>query len=409
MLEAQKNTEHVDILIIGAGPTGIALALALMDSPWRVLLLDKAPRDAWQNDPRALALAYGSKLLLERLGAFPDAATPIREIHIAQSGGFSHTLITEEEHRLPALGYVARYPDLMRALSARLDPEQLIDQCCVNNISSGALNNCVSVTRHAAENSAEGDASWDIVAKLVVHAEGAQPTPSSAQIKTHDYQQTAIVAEARPSVPHYGRAWERFTPDGPLGLLPLGADYSVVCALPPAKAQAMLDMPDAEFLSALQNQFGETGIQFLSCSARSSFPLVRRVREPLSDIRQVWIGNAAQALHPVSGQGFNLALRDAWELAETLFELVEQRGSIDNAGNAAIDPGQAQTLAAYLKRRQLDRQACLSFTDSLVRIFSNEFAPLKLARGLGLLALDLAPPLRHFIAKRLLYGARTWF
>lgn len=240
-----------------------------------------------------------------------------------------------------------------------------------------------------------GDTTQQITAKLVVHAEG---TPQSdPEVSVSDYRQHAVIAEVRPATPHGNRAWERFTPDGPLALLPLGQDYSVVFTVPPEKAEHLLALDDAGFLAALRVQFG-TRLDFVHAGPRAAYPLALRVRRQLVQPRQVWIGNAAQTLHPVSGQGFNLGLRDAWELAEKLLDGLEQQS----------DAGHPAALAAYARGRQLDRRGSMAFTDGIVRLFSNDFPPLRAARGLGLLALDLVPPLRHFVAKRMIWGARAW-
>lgn len=210
-----------------------------------------------------------------------------------------------------------------------------------------------------------------------------------------DYRQHAVVAEVRPLPGHGHRAWERFTPDGPLALLPLGDDYSLVFTVPPEKAAALLDLDESCFLAALRKQFGRR-LDFVASGPRASFPLALRVRQHLVGTRQAWIGNAAQSLHPVSGQGFNLGLRDAWELAEALL------------ANATRDAGENSTLTSYARARCLDRQGSIAFTDGIVRLFGNDRVLLRSMRGAGLLALDVLPPLRHFIAKRMIWGARAW-
>jgi len=375
---------NIDVLIVGAGPVGMTLALALADSPWRVLLIDRRARGAWADDPRALAIAHGSRQLLERLKAWSEpAGTAIREIHVSQRGGFGRTLLKAQDYGVPALGYVMRYRDLAAALDSRLTAEQLLAPCRVERIEAGHEGASVTLMHNGTTRC--------ITAKLVVHAEGTpQDEPG---IRVCDYRQHAIVAEVRPHPDHQHRAWERFTPDGPLALLPLGDDYSVVFTVPPEKADRLLRLDDAGFLAALHQQFGQR-LDFVATGARSSFPLALRLRSQTTQQRQVWIGNAAQTLHPVSGQGFNLGLRDAWELAEIL--------------HTQTDAGNPNGLAAYARRRQLDRRAGMAFTDGLVRLFSNELPPLRVARGLGLLALDLCPPLRHFVAKRMIWGARSW-
>ena len=372
-----------DVLIIGAGPVGMTLALALADSPLRITLIDRRPRGAWADDPRALALAHGSRQLLERLQAWNSSAgTAIREIHVSQRGGFGRSLIMAEDYGTPALGYVMRYRDLADTLYARIKPEQLIESCTVDSIEIG---NDMATVMISHQNSARR-----INARLVVHAEGTPP--SGPDVKVRDYDQHAIITEVRPATAHNNRAWERFTPDGPLALLPIGPDFAVVFTVPAEKTERLLSLDDQEFLAALRQQFGQR-IDFVSTGPRASYPLSLRLRPQVTQQRQAWIGNAAQALHPVTGQGFNLGLRDAWELAEIL--------------HRHADAGDPAALAAYARGRTIDRRGSMTFTDSIVRLFSNDIAPLKLARGLGLLALDLAPPLRHFVAKRMIWGARA--
>ena len=379
-----SEASSADVVIIGAGPVGMTLALALAGSSLHVLLIDSRARGAAADDPRALALSYGSRQLLERLQAWNAAAsTAIHQIHVSQRGGFGRTLIKAEDYKTPALGYVLRYRDLAATLDARLANGQLIDQCRIDHIETDDDGATLSVTQH--------ETPRRIRTKLIVHAEG---TPNDDPgIKVRDYEQQAIVAEVRPVPAHNNRAWERFTPDGPLALLPLGQDYSLVFSVPPAKAAQLLALDDEAFLTALRKQFGQR-LDFIASGPRTSFPLALRARPQITQQRQVWIGNSAQALHPVSGQGFNLGLRDAWELADVLLEHRD-------AGNPAA-------LARYANRRQPDRCGSMAFTDGIVRLFSNDLPPLRIARGLGLLALDLAPPLRHFVAKRLIWGARAW-
>ncbi len=377
---------ETDILIIGAGPVGMTLALALADSPLRVQLIDRQPRGAWIKDPRALALSHGSRQLLERIKAWnASAATPIREIHISQRNGFGRSLIEADDYAIPALGYVIRYRDLADALDSGLDAMQLTPSCTVEKIETDAEHAMVTMSH-------QGN-TQRIRARLVIHAEGTPPDDPGVSVR--DYGQHAIVCEVSPATPHQNRAWERFTPDGPLALLPIGPDYAVVFTVPPTKAERILALNDDDFLATLNGQFGSR-LKLVATTPRASFPLALRLRRQLVQPRQVWLGNTAQTLHPVSGQGFNLGLRDAWELAETLLE------------HGVEDPGKAQPLATYARSRQPDRLGSAVFTDGIVRLFSNDLPPLKALRGLGLLAMDLAPPLRHFIARRMIWGARAW-
>lgn len=374
--------ENVDLLIVGAGPVGMTLHLALAAGGRKSLLLDRRPQQAQQADPRALALSHGARQLLEQINSWPArAATPIETIHVSQKDGFGRTLIDRAEYDLPALGYVVRYRDLAGALAANLAADAVLAEAEILDIAPGE--DCVTVTlRHAGQ-------TRTIQTRLLVHAEG---TPGDdPAVKVSDYEQHAVICEVTPTPGHAKRAWERFTPDGPLALLPLGNEYSIVFTLPPAKADAVMALDNTAFIAALQQQFG-TRMRFANPGKRSRFPLALRLRDTLVKGNEVWIGNTAQTLHPVSGQGFNLGIRDAWQLAEIVLKNGVDRSSLEN----------------YAASRRLDRRGSVFFTDQIVRAFSNDFGPLKLARGLGLLALDLCPPARHFVAKRMIWGARAW-
>ncbi|UCV11190.1 FAD-dependent monooxygenase [Dechloromonas denitrificans] len=393
--------EQADILIVGAGPVGMTLHLALAAGGRKSLLLDRRPHPAGSSlgaqhalpsDPRALALSHGARQLLEQINSWPNrAATPIETIHVSQKDGFGRTLIDRSDYALPALGYVVRYSDLANALAANLASDAVLAEAEILDITPG--DNQVTVTlRHAGQLRM-------IRTRLLVHAEG---TPGDdPAVKVSDYVQHAVICEVAPTPGHNRRAWERFTPDGPLALLPLGNEYSIVFTLPPDKADAVMNMNDADFIAALQQQFGAR-MTFSQPGRRSRFPLALRLRDPLVKGNEIWIGNAAQTLHPVSGQGFNLGIRDAWQLAEILLKNGVDREKAEPASDWR------QSLQDYAAQRQLDRQGSAFFTDRIVRTFSNDFAPLKLVRGLGLLALDVFPPARHFVAKRMIWGARAW-
>jgi len=374
--------EHIDVLIVGAGPVGMTLHLALAAGGVTSVLLDRRSADAQQADPRALALSHGARQLLEQVNAWPmRAATPIETIHVSQKGGFGRTLIDRTDYDLPALGYVVRYRDLAAALTGNIAPGAILSGTEILDIRSDDQHVTVAL-RHAGQ-------LRTFQSRALVHAEG---TPGDdPAVKVSDYEQHAVICEVTPTPGHNKRAWERFTPDGPLALLPLGDQYAIVLTLPPAEADAVMTMDDETFVATLQSRFGKH-MTFANPGPRNRFPLALRMRETLVKDNEVWIGNTAQTLHPVSGQGFNLGIRDAWQLSEILLKNGVDRSS----------------LASYAASRRLDRHGGAFFTDQIVRAFSNDFGPLKLARGLGLFALDVFPPARHFVAKRMIWGARAW-
>jgi 2-octaprenyl-6-methoxyphenol hydroxylase len=293
------------------------------------VLLDRRSADAQQADPRALALSHGARQLLEQINSWPmRAATPIETIHVSQKGGFGRTLIDRTDYDLPALGYVVRYRDLAAALTGNIAPGAILSGTEILDIRSDDQHVTVAL-RHAGQ-------LRTFQSRALVHAEG---TPGDdPAVKVSDYEQHAVICEVTPTPGHNKRAWERFTPDGPLALLPLGDQYAIVLTLPPAEADAAMTMDDETFVATLQSRFGKR-MTFANPSPRSRFPLALRMRETLVKDNEVWIGNTAQTLHPVSGQGFNLGIRDAWQLSEILLKNGVDRSS----------------LATYAASRRLDR------------------------------------------------------
>jgi len=357
------------VAIIGGGPAGMALALALHRQGVSSRIYDARRRGAARTDARILALSHGSRQTLEWLGVWQGIPyTPIDNIHVSHQGGLGRTRISAAEENVPALGYVLA----AGALSAALD-----DALARNGI---AVHDNTTIT--AADKPA---------AALVVWAEGA--VDELAGIRMRDYGQHAVICTATPREAHHGTAWERFTPQGPVAALPCGDELAIVLTCEPALSQQIAALGDGDFLALLQTRFGRR-VDFAAVTPRHVYPLGLRYREHAVGEREVWVGNAAQTLHPVAGQGFNLALRDTFELARCLAD--------------AKDPGDAAVLARYAAARRVDRRATIGFTDTLVRVFSNDNPLIHHARGAGLLAMDLLPPLRSFIARRMLFGARGW-
>jgi 2-octaprenyl-6-methoxyphenol hydroxylase len=223
-------------------------------------------------------------------------------------------------------------------------------------------------------------------AQLVIHAEG-----TSEDVREKDYAQEAIVALVTTRPAAVATAWERFTPQGPLALLPLGARYCTVWGMHPERARALCEAPEAEFLAALAQAFGGRAGEFVAVGERSRVPLALRVRPSRVGEREAYVGNAAQMLHPVAGQGLNLGLRDAWDLAQVLRD--------------AQDPGDAHVLQRFAALRRLDATASIRVTDFLAGAFLGTNPLSGLMRGFGLTALDICLPARRFFARRMIYGA----
>jgi 2-octaprenyl-6-methoxyphenol hydroxylase len=375
-----------DVLIVGAGPVGAVCALALRQQGVAAHLLEAQAGDA-RADSRTLALSHGAQLILERLGVWHtlDGVTPITRIHISQRGALGVARLAATDVGVPALGYVLPYAALTVALKQALTDAGIAVEygVTVDRIESDTA----AATVHAAGGRA-------LAAPLVVVADGGRGDAAPEPRIERDYDQMAVVCDVQTELPHANQAYERFTPEGPAALLPKGDRYALVWTVSKADAERIAAMPDPEFLAALYRHFGGRQGRFLQAGPRKTFPL--RLAYTGSDAAShvVRIGNAAQTLHPVAGQGFNIGLRDAWELASLCGDTTRE----------AI--GSAAMLAAYARGRRLDVLGGVGFTDFLVRVFSNDIAPLRHARGLGLLALEVVPPLKAFVARRMMFGAR---
>lgn len=382
-----------DLLIVGAGPVGLALALALKDSGLDIAMVDARDAAAAAADPRVLALAHGSRLTLEQLGVWNELSprpTPIDSIHISHQGGFGRTVLHAQDHQLTALGHVSAAGAVSAALRVAVERAgiEIMDHTRLAELSPDDDSVCAHL-----EATQNDGARHTLQARLVVCAEGGL-TAGEPGITERDYGQHALIATLSADGGHAHRAFERFTPEGPVALLPYRDGFALVHVCSPARADQLLTLDDDAYLRVLQSHIGSR-VRLTGVSPRLRYPLGLRYRRDITGTRTVWLGNAAQTLHPVAGQGFNLALRDVHALADILLR---------HPG----DPGLPATLVAYARSRQLDRSGAIHFTDSLVRLFSNDIAPIKHLRGVGLFACDMLPPLRNFIARRMMFGARAW-
>ncbi|PIW59723.1 2-octaprenyl-6-methoxyphenyl hydroxylase [Shewanella sp. CG12_big_fil_rev_8_21_14_0_65_47_15] len=393
------SVQNVDIAIVGGAMAGATLALALArlsqtSTPISVALIEAHVPDKSHPgfDARSIAIAHGSIFELSRLGLWPKLAhlgTAIENIHVSDRGHFGMTELNAAQFHLDALGQVVEL--------------ERVGQVLFNELNKSEVKFFCPAKLAQIEAAAEGhtlvlDTGERIQAKLVVAADGLQSkVRSSFNLPATQvaFEQTAIIANLQTDKPHQHWAYERFTENGPLALLPMADSQgqprlSLVWALDDSRAQAMLNAPKAEFLAALQQAFGYRAGQFVDVSARHAYPLnLSYMPRPIHH-RCVFIGNAAQTLHPIAGQGFNLGLRDVVSLLEVLKTALAQ-------GN---DIGSAAVTHAYLNAREQDRNSTIRNIEFLVRGFSNQYWPLVLGRNLGLRLLSWFPPLKTPVAQR---------
>lgn len=377
-------TTDFDITICGAGPVGLALATLLVKhgyAPQRIALIDAKTLEQVAHDPRSIALSYGSKQLLDTIHAWPKIADAIHQIHVSRSGHFGRTLIDRVDYDLPALGYVTRYGAVLSGLA---DAAYSTGATMLRPLHVDAtLENEKSVELQLSNGK-------NITTKILVQAEGGVFTEQTAKSLRRDYDQIAIVAHVRVSAPIAHRAFERFTDEGPLALLPQDDGYALVwCARPDSTAH-LIGLPDPAFLRALAQAFGTRLGRFTHVSERNTFPLGLNAHAAASP-RTVAIGNAAQTLHPVAGQGLNLGLRDATALARLLAQGAEP-----------------DMLKQFMEGRKTDRNLTIRITDTMARVFAS--APQgSLSQGLlgmSLGVIDSVRPAKKILAEQMMFGWR---
>ncbi len=389
--------QKVEIAICGAGPVGQTLALLLIKNgvkPENIALIDAKTQEQASKDKRTIALSSGSRQILDAAGAWPIKATEIHQIHVSRRGHFGRTLIDCAEHQVPALGYVARYGDIINPLADALAKHPslcLIRPATVSIIQQTDMAAQILLTDHTI-----------VEARLVVQAEGAlssliespSSVSSSASLsppRHRDYRQTALIAHVKTSKPPPNRAYERFTDQGPLALLPQEEGYALVWCSRPDKATHLMALDETRFLAELQNAFGERAGRFISCTPRATFPLELHAQTNPPDERCIRIGNAAQTLHPVAGQGLNLGLRDAFMLARFLSKSMEP-----------------DSLQAFFRDRQTDRKTTIHLTDQLAHIFtvSQDGSIGQTLLGASLGFVDLFAPAQRWLAEQMMFGHR---
>ena len=381
-----------DVLIVGGGLAGNCLALALQACDLKIAIVEANTREQLHDSPagdRALALASGTVKMLDALGVWQlakSAATAIDKIHISDQGHFGKTRLSAAKEGVAALGYVITARDLESAVA------DLVEQAGIEQICPARVMGIASDDSFAHISLKQDQESLNLSAKLVVGADGGQSSVRKLlgiEQSITEYQQTAIVTPIKTAKAHDNTAYERFTTSGPLALLPFKDEYAVVWTRNTDDAEQLMMDSEVGFIDSLQACFGYKLGQFTLTAPRRSFPLSLIRAKSMYSGRAVIIGNAVHQLHPVAGQGFNLGLRDVVQLAEVLLEQAEQ----------GADIGAQQVLEEYAQQRQKDHDTVINFTNSVVKLFSNEWLALAAARNTGLALLDFIPGAKKQLAR----------
>lgn len=382
------------VLIVGGGPVGATLALTLQKSDVPVTMLEARAKGAAYQDQRALALSYGSRRILEKLGVWAklDAqATAINTIHISQRGSLGRSLLKAQDHQLPALGYVLSYGALTKALD-----EVLADFTGVETLYEAEATHIQPSTDKASVTFNYQQQSQALSSALLVLADGGRSLGDipGIQRETKMYGHDALVTKVKTELPHENIAYERFTPMGPVALLPNGEDFSLVWTGKAEEIEKIMQLDDEAFLQQLHQHFGDRVGRFLSVGRRLTFPLKLSYLNPVTAPHLVVIGNAAQTMHPVAGQGFNVGLRDAYELAQQIAQTAPEAW------------GQPAMMQSYQADRKTDTKRGLMFTDFLVNLFSNDIVGVSGLRGASLGVLDLLKPIKSRLVRKMSFGSR---
>ena len=390
----------IDVAIVGGGMVGASLALGLRGLGVSVLLVEGvAPGASAQPsfDDRTTALGNASRRIFASLGVWSDIApraAGIRTIHVSDAGRFGFARLRAQEQGIEAFGYVVANRVIGAALWQKLSASQDIV------LRMPAKAERIEITSDGAQLTVVSDTGGQeiVEARLVVAADGAQSgvrTAAAIDAAVEDYDQVAIVANVAADRPHDGTAYERFTPSGPVAVLPLyDGSFGVIWSCSPTDATGVLSLSDDDYLRELQARFGWRAGKFVRVGRRASYPLKLTRAAATTATRTVLIGNAAQALHPVAGQGFNLGLRDAAMLAEVI-----ANAPAGVAHGASVDVGAPDLLQRFSEWRAADRTGVVKFTDGLVKLFGDSRPGMGILRNLGLLMFDLAPPAKSALAR----------
>lgn len=382
-----------DLVIVGGGLVGACLARALARQPLRMAMVEARALDADPHDDRVIALARGSRRILEALDLWADLAPragAIHRIHVSERGCAGIARLERDDVAVDALGYVVEARRMAAMAAPALAAQDNLSLLCPARLQA--------LERHEDRwtlTVQDGGTTRSLGARLLVAADGARSRVRELVgigSREHDYGQVAVVTRVTSTRPHGNTAYERFTDDGPMALLPLNGpcEHALVLTVPAERAGAVQAKNEEAFLELLQRRFGDRLGRFTACTARQGWPLALvRSHEDVGH-RLAVIGNAAHTLHPIAGQGFNLGLRDVAVLAEL----------VADAADRGADPGSARLLDQYRRWRRGDQNGAVWFTDGLTRLFGAPLPPLRAARNLGLLAFDLLPPAKRWLIRR---------
>ena len=396
-MSTSSRDSHYDIVVAGGGMIGTCLALALAPLGLRIAVVEAVARKASAQpsfDDRSTALSRSTQRMFEAMGLWNEivaASTPIRSIHVSDQGRFGFSHIDAEEQGVEALGYVVINRVLGSVLQSALRTLNGVDVICPARIVDLEL---APEEARAGVEPGEGERKT-LHCKLLVAADGANSSVREMMgisVQKREYGQRAVIGNLLPENKLDNRAFERFTPQGPLAVLPVANDRAgFIWAVSEHDAERVLALDDETFLRELQEEFGYRLGAFSRAGKRASYPLTLSKALRLTATRSVLIGNAAHGLHPVSAQGFNLGMRDVAALCDCIAD--------SRADSDGIDPGDEELLQRYANWRRSDQNKLVRFTDGLVRLFGSRRRPFRALRNLGMLGFDLVPGVRSVFAK----------
>ncbi|MFQ5470608.1 MAG: 2-octaprenyl-6-methoxyphenyl hydroxylase [Gammaproteobacteria bacterium] len=384
-----------DLLIVGGGMVGASLACALGNTSLRIGIVEAYPFTSSTQpsyDDRSIALSFGTRKIFDSMGIWSelqDKVTPIENIHVSDRGYFGVTRMSAVKYGFDALGYVVENRELGGVFLAKLPQYENVDLIC-----PAILTGIDLLETHVNTVIEENGKQRTISTALIIGADGGNSVVRKLMnINAHvsDYGQTAVIANVTPDRCHENVAYERFTDTGPLALLPMSDNRcSLVWTVLNDQVDSILGLDESAFLARLQERFGYRLGRLIKAGKRNAYPLKLVKVKQHTMKRLALIGNAAHTLHPIAGQGFNLGLRDVAALAQVLVD----------AAKFGDDPGATMVLKEYGKWRDGDQKEIITLTDSLVKIFSNNYMPVGLARSAGLLAFDVMPPLKRALMRK---------